>query len=250
VTPAGGKLLRYRYEVAGGRERTLAIGAYPTVSLADARGARDAARALLHKGQDPSTEKRTDRANAAADAVSTFEVVAREWHEKSKGRWLPRHATDVLRWLEAFAVGVAGAGAWLGVVLAMDVYSRFYVDLPGTQSLLPSPSVYLTALAIRIIAAVASPMALLTHVMMRAIDVPNLFHYLTIGTVCRLFGGRLQMKECQPTEIGPRNPEWDKCTRWRWEESIVFNVVPCIGAMLMFWLVARPHRNLAKRFCG
>ena len=52
VTPAGGKLWRFRYKI-GGKEKLLSIGPYPEVTLAAARDARDEARAGLRAGRDP-----------------------------------------------------------------------------------------------------------------------------------------------------------------------------------------------------
>ena len=77
VTPAGGKLWRYRYE-HGGKEKMLALGAYPSVSVAGAREARDTARKALDQGRDPSIEKRVRRAERAVQDANTFEKVARE----------------------------------------------------------------------------------------------------------------------------------------------------------------------------
>lgn len=58
----------------------LAIGAYPAVSLAAARAEREAAKALLRQGRDPSTKKRLRRAASAEQQAATFEVAARRWH--------------------------------------------------------------------------------------------------------------------------------------------------------------------------
>ncbi|MFH5927180.1 tyrosine-type recombinase/integrase [Roseomonas xinghualingensis] len=99
VTPAGGRHWRYRYEIQG-REKLLALGSYPAVSLADARKAREAAREDLEAGHDPSVQKKIRRATAAQEAASTFEVVARAWHALYKPTWSERHATDVMRNLE------------------------------------------------------------------------------------------------------------------------------------------------------
>jgi integrase len=94
VTPAGGRLWRLKYRVAG-REKQLAFGAYPDVSLADAREARDKAKAALRRGTDPGLMKRLGPA-----PEETFEAVARAWHERTKSTWTARHAEDVLTSLE------------------------------------------------------------------------------------------------------------------------------------------------------
>lgn len=56
VTPAGGKLCRLKYRVAG-KEKLMAFGAYPEVSLADARKRRDEAHEQIAASNDPSGEK-------------------------------------------------------------------------------------------------------------------------------------------------------------------------------------------------
>jgi hypothetical protein len=64
VNPSGSKLWRFKYRLDG-KEKLLSIGAYPAISLAQARQARDAARAVVAVGDDPSEakqeEKRTKR---------------------------------------------------------------------------------------------------------------------------------------------------------------------------------------------
>jgi integrase len=74
--------LKYRH---GGRERLLALGVYPTVTLAAARKARDEARTLLSEGIDPSLHRKAQKA-AGAD---TFKAVADEWLGKQKGVLAP-----------------------------------------------------------------------------------------------------------------------------------------------------------------
>jgi hypothetical protein len=56
VTKAGGKLWRLKYRI-GGKEKRLAIGTYPEISLKDARAARDAARTQLAAGPIPASTK-------------------------------------------------------------------------------------------------------------------------------------------------------------------------------------------------
>jgi integrase len=99
VTPAGGKTWQYRYEFDG-KEKLLTIGPYPAVSLADARVARDEAKAAQRVGRDPSVAKRLQRAKVWASDSSTFEAIAREWHELNKSKWTKKHVSDVLISLE------------------------------------------------------------------------------------------------------------------------------------------------------
>jgi hypothetical protein len=74
VVPTGGRLWRFRYR-HGGREKLLALGAYPDVALRRAREKRDEARRLVADSIDPSAKRQADKAALG----NTFEVVAREW---------------------------------------------------------------------------------------------------------------------------------------------------------------------------
>jgi len=99
ISPSGGKLWRYRY-LFDGREKTLSIGPYPEIPLADARSARDQAKRILKEGRDPSQVKKTERLSFRAKTADTFEAIAREWFDITRARWTPIHASDVLTSLE------------------------------------------------------------------------------------------------------------------------------------------------------
>lgn len=89
--------LDYAYD---GKQKSMAFGAYPVVSLADARGKRDEAVAVLSEGRDPAIARKLSiKANIEAGRM-TFERVAREWYENSKAQWAKIHASDVIRSLE------------------------------------------------------------------------------------------------------------------------------------------------------
>lgn len=81
VRPNGSKLWRYRYRIAG-KENVFAIGAYPQVTLADARSERDAAREHVKAGRHPSHVRQTEKAQQVAENRNTFKVVAEEWIEE------------------------------------------------------------------------------------------------------------------------------------------------------------------------
>lgn len=99
VSPTGSKLWRMKYRFAD-KENVLSFGPYPEVTLAEARAKRDEARALLRDGQNPSIEKRKQKAAAIFDTGTTFEAVAREWHDENKSKWTAVHCYDVLHSLE------------------------------------------------------------------------------------------------------------------------------------------------------
>ncbi|MGJ4804434.1 tyrosine-type recombinase/integrase [Luteimonas sp. SDU82] len=86
VMPMGSKYWRMKYRFAG-KEKRLAIGVYPEVSLKQASVARDNARALLRDGRDPSGEKRAAKVRAAQAAENSLEAVAREWLEVRRPNW-------------------------------------------------------------------------------------------------------------------------------------------------------------------
>ena len=86
LSPTGGKLWRMDYRFSGKR-KTLSFGAYPAVSLKDARTKRDNAKELLAKDIDPGAHKKAAKAEAEAIAKEqslTFAVVAQEWFETKK----------------------------------------------------------------------------------------------------------------------------------------------------------------------
>lgn len=88
--------LKYRLQ---GKEKRLAIGAYPTVSLLDARKAREEAKLLIKSGIDASLEKKLHKQSWQL-SESTFRKVALEWHETMAKTWSPNHAKKVLSQLE------------------------------------------------------------------------------------------------------------------------------------------------------
>lgn len=94
IRPDGKRYWRLKYRFAG-KERVLAFGAYPDVSIKEARKRRDDAKALLRDGKDPGAEKKARKRAARIAAVNPFEAVAKEWHGKAKNTWDPRHAQRV-----------------------------------------------------------------------------------------------------------------------------------------------------------
>ncbi|MFY9288701.1 MAG: integrase arm-type DNA-binding domain-containing protein [Alphaproteobacteria bacterium] len=99
IHPNGSKYWRLKYQFFG-KERRLALGKYPEISLLVAREKREQARKLLADKIDPGTTK-ADRKNVARLKVATtFELVAREWHANHKDRWIPTHSRCILHRLE------------------------------------------------------------------------------------------------------------------------------------------------------
>ncbi len=99
ISPTGGKLWRFKYRFDG-KEKRLALGKYPEVSLASARKRREAARELIANAVDPSEERKAKRAERAARLENNFEAVAREWFEKNAPNWAATHADKIIKRLE------------------------------------------------------------------------------------------------------------------------------------------------------
>lgn len=100
VTPAGGKHWRWKFRFDG-KEKRLAIGSYPAITLGEARAAREKARLVLKGGTDPVGAKREAKAAARERRDNTFKAVAMEWLEHWKGDKTPRWTEGVKRRLEA-----------------------------------------------------------------------------------------------------------------------------------------------------
>ena len=99
VSASGYKSWRYKYRFEK-KERLLTLGAYPEVSLADAREKRDEAKRILRDGRDPRHSVRRSRLIGRDDPAKSLEQVAREWHGLQAARWKPVHANDVITSLE------------------------------------------------------------------------------------------------------------------------------------------------------
>jgi len=103
----GRKFWRLRYWIAG-KEKSLSFGAYPQVSLKEARAKRDEQRKVLDANLDPSAERKAAGLRKNMAAENSFETVAREWYNKQVHIWVPHHSRDVKRRLESNIFPVLG----------------------------------------------------------------------------------------------------------------------------------------------
>ena len=108
VNPTGSKLWRWKYRVDGA-EKLMALGNYPDVSLTGARDVRDEARKLLATGIDPMARRKSDDVAKKLASEHSFTAVAGEWWAHWKPARSERHATSVLRRLEADVFPAIGA---------------------------------------------------------------------------------------------------------------------------------------------
>jgi integrase len=120
VNPKGSKLWRIKYHI-NGVERKLALGAYPEITLAEARTARDAARKQLAHAVDPNVAKRQARIEASIRAGNSFATVADELIEK-KGR-------------EGRAAATLEKQRWLLKLLGSDLGKRPVADITPQELL-------------------------------------------------------------------------------------------------------------------
>ncbi|MCZ2340464.1 MAG: tyrosine-type recombinase/integrase [Bacteroidales bacterium] len=89
VMPNGSKYWRLKYFFAG-KEKTLALGVYPEVSLADARKRRAEAKRQIADDSDPGEAKRQARQEIILKAASTFGAISSEWYDQRKHEWAPK----------------------------------------------------------------------------------------------------------------------------------------------------------------
>lgn len=99
VTKAGGKYwrLKYRYE---NKEKRLALGIYPAISLKLARQKRDEAKVLITQGQDPSSIQKRQRNSTQQPEDSTFKDIALDWFKTKSTNWGTSHAEKTMRQME------------------------------------------------------------------------------------------------------------------------------------------------------
>lgn len=106
VADTGSKRWFWKYYFDG-KEKRLALGAYPETKLKDARAARDDARRVQQQGIDPAQHRRLQRIQNRNLAATTFEAVAREchathskgWSKQYAARWIERMEKDLFPWI-------------------------------------------------------------------------------------------------------------------------------------------------------
>jgi integrase len=99
VMPNGSKYWRLKYRLLG-KEKRLALGVYPAVSLAEAREGRDIAKKMIKAGEDPCFVKKEGRRQKVLNAEHTFKAVASEWHKAHLIRWSENYGKEIIHRLE------------------------------------------------------------------------------------------------------------------------------------------------------
>ena len=108
IQPNGSKLWRFKYRFLD-KQKTLHLGGWPQVSLADARVRRDEAKKQIAAGIDPALEKKRARIAAKYAAANTFEAVAKEWLVKCERDGLAPVTIEKISWLLAKAYPLIGS---------------------------------------------------------------------------------------------------------------------------------------------
>jgi hypothetical protein len=107
VSPAGGKLWRYRYTF-NGKGQMLALGKYPAVSLAEARRRRDEAKAQAEAGQHPTRLRKAQKLRRMEEGENTFERLARRWHDVRESKLNSKYHTQILTRMEQHVFPIIG----------------------------------------------------------------------------------------------------------------------------------------------
>ncbi|MBD2704830.1 tyrosine-type recombinase/integrase [Spirosoma sp. BT702] len=107
VRSSGRKNWRLKYRIHG-KEKRIAIGGYPKISLLEARKERERIKGELKGGVDPLFAKLERKHTAVFNSQQTFQAVAREWHSKGLTTWNPRYAQTILHRLEKYTFSEIG----------------------------------------------------------------------------------------------------------------------------------------------
>lgn len=101
ITPEGAKRWRFRYSFLGKR-KLISMGIYPAIGLAEAKGARDAAKKLLAQGKDPSEKRQEEKAAQKLSHAHSFAAIAKEWLDRQTDK--AQVTRDKAQWLLNFAI--------------------------------------------------------------------------------------------------------------------------------------------------
>ena len=107
ISPAGGKLWRWRYYFQG-KGQMLALGKYPEVSLSQARKLRDEAREQAKSGQNPTRIRKAQKLRRMQEGENTFERTARRWFELRQGKLNEKYHKQCLERLEQLVFPIIG----------------------------------------------------------------------------------------------------------------------------------------------
>ncbi len=99
IMPNGSKYWRMNYRFLG-KQKTIALGIYPRVTLKEARDKREEAKRLLDQGADPSAKKKEAKLQSQVEHENSLQAVAYEWHQQKIHTWKSDHAANIKKRLE------------------------------------------------------------------------------------------------------------------------------------------------------
>ena len=99
VNPNGSRYWRLKYRIAG-KEKLLALGVYPDITLAEARQKRADAKKVLAAGGDPGQEKQEEKQAKEQAVANSFDRLATEWHSHKSTSWSEGYAEHLLMYLK------------------------------------------------------------------------------------------------------------------------------------------------------
>ena len=110
IQPTGAKWWRFRYRFKG-KAKMISLGAYPRVSLIEARNLRDEAVKKINEGIDPSDHRASERQAAAIEQAietNTFATISLEWYGRHAPTWATAHAKRVKERLDNHVIPYLG----------------------------------------------------------------------------------------------------------------------------------------------
>jgi integrase len=107
IFPNGSKYWRVKYRF-GDKEKRLALGVFPEISLSEARNGRDLARRQLREGIDPADLKKEKKANAKKVGKGIFSIVANDWHAHKSKSWASETARKARMVLDSYLIPKLG----------------------------------------------------------------------------------------------------------------------------------------------
>ncbi|EFE95389.1 tyrosine-type recombinase/integrase [Serratia odorifera] len=119
VKPGGSRHWYLKYRI-NGKESRIALGAYPAVSLADARQQREGIRKMLALSINPAQQRAAERSSRTQETV--FKTVALAWHESNK-KWSQNTADRLLASLNNHIFPV------IGHLSVSELKPRHFIDL-------------------------------------------------------------------------------------------------------------------------
>lgn len=137
VVPRHPGLWRFRYRY-GGLQKTLHLGPWPTISLADAREKCREAKKAIAAGLDPVLEKKRAKVTAKFSTATTFKEVALEWLAKCEREGRTETTIGKIRWLLGMAYPLIGSHP-INAITPTEALLVLRRRRPGPRITLPSP---------------------------------------------------------------------------------------------------------------